>query len=382
MRRLHIIIYMLAILVQGAMAQKMTFPYEPDLQASKGRNHAEEDMSDRGIGRRDIAYMAGKVLVGPIDVGVDMDVWGDRWWDGMAKTMHHPFMMKGVGAGNDSILVNEQIDTVIDGSHVHFEIFNDYTDYKVGEHVRWMTLEEIRQTYYPHVTGRVLYSVNKFFISGQRSVIRIDSSFIYRLEKLESRQIDALRELPPFTIIRIFTKTADNYLAMSGDTKPQPAPQNEESREEGEFEEYSSSGRDLYHSSIYSGKERNCQMLYFPDYKTLYEGEARTAFRSLCNGMEARVQSYLGEEGMSQLFNWTMKVDSQGEVLGVTYHTTCPMMEILPMERFVQLDSMLKSIRFPAFNSRHNPYSTANTYVGIGFGPTRQYYHSIMQQHR
>ena len=47
------------------MAQKMTFPYEPDLQASKGRNHAEEDMSDRGIGRRDIAYMAGKVLVGP-----------------------------------------------------------------------------------------------------------------------------------------------------------------------------------------------------------------------------------------------------------------------------------------------------------------------------
>lgn len=52
------------------------------------------------------------------------------------------------------------------------------------------------------------------------------------------------------------------------------------------------------------------------------------------------------------------------------------------MERFVQLDSMLKSIRFPAFNSRHNPYSTANTYVGIGFGPTRQYYHSIMQQHR
>ena len=71
MRRLHIIIYMLAILVQGAMAQKMTFPYEPDLQASKGRNHVGEDMSDRGIGRRDIAYMAGKVLVGPIDVGVD-----------------------------------------------------------------------------------------------------------------------------------------------------------------------------------------------------------------------------------------------------------------------------------------------------------------------
>ena len=85
---------------------------------------------------------------------------------------------------------------------------------------------------------------------------------------------------------------------------------------------------------------------------------------------------------MSQLFNWTMKVDSQGEVLGVTYSTTCPMMEILPMERFVQLDSMLKSIRFPAFNNQHNPYSTANTYVGIGFGPTRQYYHSIMQQHR
>ena len=141
MRRLHIIIYMLAILVQGAMAQKMTFPYEPDLQASKGRNHVGEDMSDRGIGRRDIAYMAGKVLVGPIDVGVDKDVLGDRWWDGMAKTMHHPFMMKGVGAGNDSILVNEQIDTEIDGSHVHFEIFNDYTDYKVGEHVRWMTLE-------------------------------------------------------------------------------------------------------------------------------------------------------------------------------------------------------------------------------------------------
>ena len=372
---------MLAIMAQSVMAQKLTFPYEPGVWTSRGRNHAEEEISDRGVGRRDIAYMVGKMLVGPIDVGVDKEALGDRWWDGIAKTMHRPFMMKGVGAGNDSILVSEPIDTVIDGSHVHYEIFNDYSDYKRNEHVRWMTLEEIRQTYYPHVTGRVLYSVNKFFISGQQSVIKIDSSFIYRLEKVESRQINALNGLPPFTIIRIFTKTIDNYLAMSDAIKPQPTRQQEKRREEGEFEEHSSDGRLLYHSTLYSAKIRNHQMIYLPDYDALYEGEARTAFRTLCKDMEARVQAYLGNEGMDKLFNWIMEVDSHGEVLGVTYSTTCPMMEILPMERFAQLDGMLKSISFPAFNHRHCPYSTTNTYISIGFGPTRQYYQRNMKQH-
>lgn len=381
MRHLYIIIYMLAIMAPSAVAQVLTFPYEPDVQASRGRNHSEEERTDRSVGRRDIAYMAGKVLVGPIDVGVDRDVLGDRWWDGIAKTMHHPFVMKGMGAGSDSILVSEPIDTVIDGSHVHYEIFHDYPDYKRDEHVRWMTLEEIRKTYYPHVTGQVLYSVNKFFITGQQSAFRIDSSFIYRLEKLESGQIEALRGLPPFTVIRIFTKTVDNYLAMSGETRPQPAPQQEKRREEGEFEEHSSEGRLLYHSSLYSVKIRNHQSLNFPDYKTLYEGEARTAFRTLCKGMEERVQAYLGEEGMSRLFVWNMKVDSQGEVLEVTYTTTCPMMEILSMERFAQLDSMLKSIRFPAFNNRRCPYSTSNTYINIGFGPTRQYNRGDTKRH-
>lgn len=358
---------MLAILAQSSVAQKLMFPYEPDMLASRGRNHAEEEMTDRGVGRRDIAYMAGRVLVGPIDVGVDKDVLGGRWWDGIAKTMHHPFVMKGVGAGGDSILVSEPIDTVIDGSHVHYEIFNDYPAYKSGEHVRWMTLEEIRQTYYPHVTGRVLYSVNKFFISGQQGVLRIDSSFIYRLEKLESNQIEALRGLPPFTIIRIFTKTLDNYLAMSGNTKPQPAQQQEKRCDEGEFEEHSSDGRLLYHSSLYSSKIRNHQMLYFPDYKTLYEGEARTAFRTLCKGMEARVQAYLGEEGMGRLFNWTMKVDNQGEVLQVRLSSPSSILSALSQSRFRELDSMLKSTRFPAFNRQHSPWAWQHRCINVGF---------------
>ena len=78
----------------------------------------------------------------------------------------------------------------------------------------FVTLEDIREQYCPNVTGPVIYMINKFFITNDVESYKIDKDFIQKCEVLPSSEFELLKNQPPFTFIRIFTKTKANTYPM------------------------------------------------------------------------------------------------------------------------------------------------------------------------
>ncbi len=78
----------------------------------------------------------------------------------------------------------------------------------------FVTLEDIRKQYCPEVTGPVIYMINKFFITNDVESYKIDKDFIQKCEVLPSSEFELFKNQPPFTFIRIFTKTKANTYPM------------------------------------------------------------------------------------------------------------------------------------------------------------------------
>ena len=78
----------------------------------------------------------------------------------------------------------------------------------------FVTLEDIRKQYCPNVTGPVIYMINKFFITNDVESYKIDKDFIQKCEVLPSSEFELFKNQPPFTFIRIFTKTKANTYPM------------------------------------------------------------------------------------------------------------------------------------------------------------------------
>ena len=66
-----------------------------------------------------------------------------------------------------------------------------------------MSLEDIRKKDFPDVKGNVVYMINKFFIMKDVDLYKLDDDFIQHIELVESKDIEALKNNKPFTIIRI-----------------------------------------------------------------------------------------------------------------------------------------------------------------------------------
>lgn len=74
----------------------------------------------------------------------------------------------------------------------------------------FVTLEDIRKQYCPEVEGPVIYMINKFFITHDAESYKIDKDFVKRCEVLPSSEFELFKNQPPFTFIRVFTKTKCN----------------------------------------------------------------------------------------------------------------------------------------------------------------------------
>jgi len=74
----------------------------------------------------------------------------------------------------------------------------------------FVTLEDIRKQYCPEVNGSIIYMINKFFITNDAESYKIDKDFVKRCEVLPSSEFELFKNLPPFTFIRVFTKTKCN----------------------------------------------------------------------------------------------------------------------------------------------------------------------------
>ncbi len=80
--------------------------------------------------------------------------------------------------------------------------------------ITWLTLDDIRRQYGLNPTGKTLYMVDKFFITEDAESYRFDKEHIADCETVKSTEIKALKHLPEFTIIRVFTRIRANSQTM------------------------------------------------------------------------------------------------------------------------------------------------------------------------
>ena len=74
------------------------------------------------------------------------------------------------------------------------------------KNINYTTLQEIQKNKYPDVTGRVMFMIESFFIMTDAQSYKLDADYIARTELLNSKDFDAFKDYPPFSIIRVLTK--------------------------------------------------------------------------------------------------------------------------------------------------------------------------------
>ena len=147
-------------------AQQYAPQYYTEYEPNNGRtkNHVYEYAPDKFLAIRSIGNCIDGVFVGPVMLGVDCDSLKE-FDDGWIEDNEYPFMVKGIGYNNDSLLINRYVehpDTVFDGVPFKFNIILNRKSYKNGKKIDWMTLEDIKKKYFPEAKGRCIYTVNKF----------------------------------------------------------------------------------------------------------------------------------------------------------------------------------------------------------------------------
>ena len=181
---------------------------------SKDGNHRFEYLSDSAFNNSPRGcYMVDGIYIGPYDIGVDV-------YSMKRRVLHSPadfpVTVRGIGHEGDSLVLDvppgewaarEKQWPSIRGQEIA-SICNYESE---GVKVDLASLEEIRRDYFPNAEEPVVYMVNKFLITKDEDLYRVDRNFIHKVEMLESEHIAPLATGPHFCIIRIFTCTAHNW---------------------------------------------------------------------------------------------------------------------------------------------------------------------------
>lgn len=75
-------------------------------------------------------------------------------------------------------------------------------------------LQDVRKKYCPQTKGKVIFMINKFFITHDEESYKLDENYISHCEVLSSKDFAAQKSLGDFTIIRVFMKTKANTYPM------------------------------------------------------------------------------------------------------------------------------------------------------------------------
>ena len=184
----------------------------------KDENHRFEYLTDKDFNDNARGcYMVDGVYIGPYDIGINCCSTKKR----EIRIGHgKPFTIRGIGAHNDSITINMP-DSLPSGKGQTPAIRNrDFwyvINYEDQDNKTFLvTLDEVKKALYPNLKEPILFMINKFFITHDEDLYRIDRNFIMKVELLNSSDISALKLFPTFSIIRIFTWTPHNWHQAQG----------------------------------------------------------------------------------------------------------------------------------------------------------------------
>lgn len=190
----------------------------PPTDCSKTRedpNHNDEVASDTFFNKRLMSkacFTLNGTYIGPSDIGINCCSTKKR----EIRIGHgKPFTIRGIGAHNDSITINMPDSLASDNGQTPAIRNRDFwyvINYEDQDNKTFLvTLDEVKKALYPNLKEPILFMINKFFITHDEDLYRIDRNFIMKVELLNSSDIYALKLFPTFSIIRIFTWTSHNW---------------------------------------------------------------------------------------------------------------------------------------------------------------------------
>lgn len=183
----------------------------PPIRTAEGwegdRNHTFEVASDASFNSESVSrvcYTLNGTYLGPYDIGIDAYSMKQRQID-IGKGV--PYKIRDIGKNRDTLVTNGKSKQSIRGWDFYTVLEYDSKECLL----RLVTLDEVKKALYPDLKEPALFMINKFFITKDEDLYRLDRDFIMKVERVSSTEISPLKDFPPFIIIRIFTHTHHNW---------------------------------------------------------------------------------------------------------------------------------------------------------------------------
>ena len=183
----------------------------------KDQNHAFEWANDKDFNSFwNWCFTLDGEFVGPGGLGIDR--YSVRVENAVNRPggLRVPMTVRGIGPERDSLVVEMSpgdMSALNKSYKIRGHRISGFTNFTSDKKIKLITLDDVRKIYCPDVEGNVLFMINKFFITQNIDLYKLDKDFIYKVEKLSSEDLCPIKDniKEDFTIIRIFTRTHHNW---------------------------------------------------------------------------------------------------------------------------------------------------------------------------
>ena len=163
-------------------------------------NERMEYMTDREFNDWPVCYMLDGVFI-KSRIGLDQ-------YKVTKRRIESPFVIRNIGEMGDSVRVDADAPGSVRIGEVMYRDFYDY--HSKGDTLKLVSLEDLKKEFFPDVKGPCVYMINKFLIFDDVEMYRLDRNFIHKMEMFYLNEISELKDMPPFAVIRVFTRTEHN----------------------------------------------------------------------------------------------------------------------------------------------------------------------------
>ena len=176
-----------------------------DGQESDLNLHAQ-CMYDSDFNNQNMAYAVNGEFVKSL-IGVDMDAMFADGGGYIQKTF--PMKIKGINGNSEETLVeapSKDAPLVINGVKYKSLVNIVADNYKM----ELVSLDDIKKDLYGANDTPCVYMINKHIVFDDADSYRIDKNFVLKTEIVHSSEIEALKGMPEFDVVRVYTKTKEN----------------------------------------------------------------------------------------------------------------------------------------------------------------------------
>ncbi len=168
---------------------------------SSNSNQNIDPMSDKAFNARRGAVILNNNVFAKSEVGID-----PKSVERVIKEIKLPLVIRDINDRHDSLVVT-QYPFTINGVEYDYVVQIELKDFK---NIHWASLEDLKEKRFPGLKGPYVFMIDRNFITRDAASYKVDENFIYDMQVISSADFESQQDFPPFSIIRIFTKTQEN----------------------------------------------------------------------------------------------------------------------------------------------------------------------------